>query len=313
MDSKLNIVLMGSPDFGIPAFKSILNSRHNVKAVVTVPDRPKGRGLSLHQSDVKIFALENNIKVFQPESLKDETFITDLKDLEPDLFIIIAFRILPREVFSIPRFGSINLHGSLLPKYRGAAPINWAIINGEKETGITTFFLSDKVDTGKIILQEKIPINIDDTFGDIYYRLSEMGSDLILKTIDTIVSNNFTPEVQDDTIATKAPKIFRDDCKINWSLSSLEIHNFIRGLSPHPAAFTSLNNQAIKIYKSAITEIPSNDTLGKILIEGKKIFVNTKDNFIEILRLQPQGKKVLSSIDFINGIKNLNISELQFL
>jgi len=313
MNSHLNIVLMGSPDFGIPSFRAILNSGHKVKAIVTVPDKPKGRGLSLHQSDVKIFALENNIKVFQPESLKDETFINDLRYLEPDLFIIIAFRILPREVFSIPRFGSINLHGSLLPKYRGAAPINWAIINGEKETGITTFFLSDKVDTGKIILQEKIPINIDDTFGDIYYRLSEMGSDLILKTIDIIVSNNFIPEVQDDTFVTKAPKIYRDDCKINWSLSSLEIHNFIRGLSPHPAAFTSLNNQAIKIYKSAITEIHSNDTSGKIIIDGKKLLVNTKDNFIEILKLQPQGKKVLSSIDFINGIKNLNSSELQFL
>ncbi|MEI7485745.1 MAG: methionyl-tRNA formyltransferase, partial [Ignavibacteriota bacterium] len=246
----MRIVLMGSPDFGIPSFKAILESGYDVPAVVTVPDKQKGRGLKVQQSDVKKFALENKIEVLQPESLKETSFIESLKSLNPDLFIIIAFRILPPEIFKIPRLGSINLHASLLPKYRGAAPINWAIIKGETVSGITTFFLDDKVDTGNIILQKEIQIDINDTFGDVYYRMSEAGSPLLIETIEKIRDGNFELRNQDNSLATKAPKIFRKDCEINWNDSSINVHNFIRGLSPVPASYTTHYNKTYKILKS---------------------------------------------------------------
>ncbi len=292
---------MGSPDFGIPSFKAILESGYDVPAIVTVPDKQKGRGLKVQQSDVKKFALENNIEVLQPESLKDESFIQSLHSLNPDLFVIIAFRILPPEIFKIPRLGSINLHASLLPKYRGAAPINWAIIKGEKVSGITTFFLDDKVDTGSIILQKEIQIDINDTFGDVYYRMSEAGSPLLTTTIDKIKEGNFELRNQDNSQATKAPKIFRKDCEINWSDNAVNVHNFIRGLSPVPAAYTTHNNKTYKILKSALTEQKSS-VRGKLIIEGKKLFVSTSDFDIEILQLQPEGKKPMSAADFINGM-----------
>jgi methionyl-tRNA formyltransferase len=297
----MRIVLMGSPDFGIPSFKAILESGYDVPAIVTVPDKQKGRGLKVQQSDVKKFALENNIEVLQPESLKDESFIQSLHSLNPDLFVIIAFRILPPEIFKIPRLGSINLHASLLPKYRGAAPINWAIIKGEKVSGITTFFLDDKVDTGSIILQKEIQIDINDTFGDVYYRMSEAGSPLLTTTIDKIKEGNFELRNQDNSQATKAPKIFRKDCEINWSDNAVNVHNFIRGLSPVPAAYTTHNNKTYKILKSALTEQKSS-VRGKLIIEGKKLFVSTSDFDIEILQLQPEGKKPMSAADFINGM-----------
>jgi methionyl-tRNA formyltransferase len=297
----MRIVLMGSPDFGIPSFKAILESGYDVPAVVTVPDKQKGRGLKVQQSDVKKFALENNIEVLQPESLKETSFIESLKLLEPDLFIIIAFRILPPAIFKIPRLGSINLHASLLPKYRGAAPINWAIINGEKVSGITTFFLDDKVDTGNIILQKEIPIDINETFGDVYYKMSESGSPLMIETIEKIKEGNFELLKQDNTLATKAPKIFRKDCLINWNDNAINVHNFIRGLSPVPAAYTTHNGKMYKILKSALTEQKSSIP-GKLNIEGKKLLVNTSDFDIEILKIQPEGKKPMSASDFINGM-----------
>lgn len=292
---------MGSPDFGIPSFKAILESGYDVPAVVTVPDKQKGRGLKVQQSDVKKFALENNIEVLQPESLKETSFIESLKSLNPDLFIIIAFRILPPEIFKIPRLGSINLHASLLPKYRGAAPINWAIIKGEKVSGITTFFLDDKVDTGNIILQKEIPIDINDTFGDVYYRMSEAGSPLLLETIEKIKEGNLELLNQDNSMATKAPKIFRKDCVINWNDNAINVHNFIRGLSPVPAAYTTHNGKMYKILKSVLTEQISSET-GKLLVEGKKLLVGTSDFDVEILQLQPEGKKPMSAADFINGM-----------
>lgn len=292
---------MGSPDFGIPSFKAILESGYDVPAVVTVPDKQKGRGLKVQQSDVKKFALENNIEVLQPESLKETSFIESLKSLNPDLFIIIAFRILPPEIFKIPRLGSINLHASLLPKYRGAAPINWAIINGEKVSGITTFFLDDKVDTGNIILQKEIPIDINETFGEVYYKMSESGSPLLIETIEKIKEGNFELLKQDNTLATKAPKIFRKDCLINWNDNAVNVHNFIRGLSPVPAAYTTHNGKMYKILKSALTEQKSSIP-GKLNIEVKKLLVNTSDFDIEILKIQPEGKKPMSASDFINGM-----------
>jgi len=297
----MRIVLMGSPDFGIPSFKKILEAGYDVPAVVTVPDKQKGRGLKLQYSDVKKFALENNIDVLQPESLKDESFIQSIKSLNPDLFVIIAFRILPTEIFKIPKLGSINLHASLLPKYRGAAPINWAIIKGEEVSGITTFFLDDKVDTGNIILQKEIPIDINDTFGDVYYRMSDAGSPLLIETIDKIKSGNLNLLKQDNTLATKAPKIFRTDCRINWDDKSINVHNFIRGLSPVPSAYTTHNNKTYKILKSSLTQNPSS-TPGKLFAEGKMLFVCTNDNDIGILQIQPEGKKPMNAVDFINGM-----------
>jgi methionyl-tRNA formyltransferase len=297
----MRIVFMGSPDFGIPSFKAILESGYEVPAVVTVPDKQKGRGLKVRQSDVKKFALENNIEVLQPESLKDESFIESLKSLNPDLFIIIAFRILPPEIFKIPRLGSINLHASLLPKYRGAAPINWAIIKGEAVSGITTFFLDDKVDTGNIILQKEIPIDINDTFGDVYYRMSEAGSPLLLETVEKIKEGNIELLNQDNSQATKAPKIFRKDCVIKWNDNAVNIHNFIRGLSPVPAAYTTHNGKMYKILKSTLTEQKSS-VAGKLIVEGKRLFVNTYDFDVEILQLQPEGKKPMSAADFLNGM-----------
>ena len=292
---------MGSPDFGIPSFKAILESEHEVPAVVTVPDKQKGRGLKVQQSDVKKFALENNIEVLQPESLKDESFIKTLQSLEPDLFIIIAFRILPPEIFKIPRLGSINLHASLLPKYRGAAPINWAIIKGETVSGITTFFLDDKVDTGNIILQKEIHIDINDTFGEVYYKMSEAGSPLLIETIEKIKEGNVNLLNQDNSQATKAPKIFRKDCLINWNDNAVNVHNFIRGLSPVPAAYTTHSCKMYKILKSVLTEQISSET-GKLLVEGKKLLVGTSDFDVEILHLQPEGKKPMQASDFINGM-----------
>lgn len=292
---------MGSPDFGTPSFKKILEAGYDVPAVVTVPDKQKGRGLKIQQSDVKRFALENNIDVLQPESLRDESFIQTLKSLNPDLFVIIAFRILPTEIFKIPKLGSINLHASLLPKYRGAAPINWAIIKGEEVSGITTFFLDDKVDTGNIILQKEISIDINDTFGDVYYRMSDSGSPLLIETIDKIKSGNLSLLKQDSTLATKAPKIFRTDCLINWDEKAINVHNFIRGLSPVPAAYTTNYDRIFKILKSSLTQNASSIP-GKLHAEGKKLFVSASDFDIEILQIQPEGKKPMNALDFINGL-----------
>lgn len=292
---------MGSPDFGIPSFKAILESGYDVPAIVTVPDKQKGRGLKVQQSDVKKFALENNIEVLQPDSLKETSFIESLKSFNPDLFIIIAFRILPREIFKIPKLGSINLHASLLPKYRGAAPINWAIIKGEAVSGITTFFLDDKVDTGNIILQKEIPIGINETFGEVYYRMSEAGSPLIIETIEKIKDGNISLLQQDNSQATKAPKLFRKDCLINWNDTAVNVHNFIRGLSPVPSAYTTHNNKTIKVLKSQITNQISS-TPGRLNADAKKLFVCTSDYDIEITKIQPEGKKPMSAADFINGM-----------
>jgi len=297
----MRIVLMGSPDFGIPSFKRILESGHDVPAAVTVPDKQKGRGLKVQYSDVKKFAMEHNIEVLQPESLKDESFIQDLISLEPDLFIVIAFRILPAEIFRIPKLGSINLHASLLPKYRGAAPINWAIIKGEEVSGLTTFFLDDKVDTGNVILQKEIPLGINETYGDVYYRMSEAGSQLLIDTLELIKSGNFKLYEQDSKLVSKAPKIFRKDCLINWKDTSLNVHNFIRGLSPVPAAYTTHNNKTYKILKSSLTQNAS-AIPGKLFASGKSLFVSTSDFDIEVLQLQPEGKKPMSASDFINGM-----------
>lgn len=301
---------MGSPDFGIPSFKKILETGIEVPAVVTVPDKQKGRGLKLQFSNVKKFALENNIEVLQPHNLRDEKFIKRLNDLSPDLFIIIAFRILPPEIFKIPKFGSINLHASLLPKYRGAAPINHAIINGETKSGLTTFFLDDKVDTGNIIMQKEIDIDINDTFGDVYYRMSEAGSCLVIETIERIKNGNFDLKKQENNLATKAPKIFRDFCRIDWDRDAWMVHNFIRGLSPAPSAYTTISGKMCKILKTSLTDISSDKSPGTIKTDSKKLYVSAKDKYLEIITIQPEGKKPMQANDFINGLNKT--SDIEF-
>jgi methionyl-tRNA formyltransferase len=298
----MKIVFMGTPDFAVPSLKKLIEYNYEIPFVVTVPDKEKGRGLKKQFSPVKITAIENNIPVLQPENLKDEIFISELKKANPDLIVIIAFRMLPREVYTAPKSGSVNLHGSLLPKYRGAAPINRAIMSGEKETGLTTFFLQDKADTGNILLQEKVEIKDEDNAGTLHDKLSILGSELILKTIKLIESGKYELMVQDDTLATKAPKIFKEDCLINWNEPALRINNLIRGLSPYPAAFTHLNGKICKIFKSNLTGIKSTLELGKITNNGKQIFVSTTDKLLEILELQLEGKKRIPSNEFLNGI-----------
>lgn len=293
---------MGTPQFAVPSLDILIKNGHEILSVVTVPDKPKGRGQKLGISEVKEYALDKNLNILQPVKLKDEDFINEIKNLNPDLIIVVAFRILPPVIFNIPKFGSFNLHGSLLPKYRGAAPINWAIINGDKETGATTFFLKEKVDTGNIILQEKIEIGENDTFGEVYEKLSGIGAKLVLETVREIEKGEIKIQEQKDEHSSPAPKIFKEDCRINWSKSSEEIHNFVRGLSPHPAAFTMLDGKMLKIYLTNKTEIKSLSDSGVLLKEEKKLFVNTNDNMLEILELQLEGKKRMKAIDFLNGM-----------
>jgi len=293
---------MGTPEFAVPSLDILLKNNHNIVGVVTVPDKRKGRGRTMQYSDIKKYAIENNLYLLQPDKMKDTSFVKEIENLQPGLIIIVAFRILPREIFTIPKYGSFNLHASLLPKYRGAAPINWALINGEKETGVTTFFLKETVDTGNIILQTKIPINDDDDAGIIHDKLSIIGAETVLETVRLIEKGNVKVTFQDDSLASPAPKIFKEDCIINWEQDSLKIYNFIRGLSPYPASYTYLDNKIVKIYKSKLTNMKVTSNPATIHTEDKKLFVNTNDYMIEILELQPEGKKRMSANDFINGI-----------
>jgi len=298
----MKIIFMGTPDFAVPSLDILISNGHEIAAVVTVPDKPKGRGQKLGISAVKEYALSKNLNILQPVKLKDENFINELKELQPDLIVVVAFRILPTVIFDIPKKGIFNLHASLLPKYRGAAPINWAIINGDKETGATTFFLKEKVDTGNIIHQEKIPIGENDNVGTIHDKLSLMGAELVLKTVTEIENGNAPVVQQDDALASPAKKIFRDDCRIDWSKPSEQIHNLIRGLSPYPAAFTTLDDKAFKIYSTLKTDVKSSLPSGTLMKDAKKLFVNTNDNLLEILEVQLEGKKRVSASDFLNGM-----------
>lgn len=293
---------MGTPEFAVPSLEILLKNKYDVCAVVTVPDRKKGRGLQVSYSKVKEFAISKDLKILQPDNLKDENFISELTQLKPDLIIVVAFRILPKEVYNIPKLGAFNLHSSLLPKYRGAAPINRALINGDKETGVTTFFLKDKVDTGNIIIQKKILIDENDDAGSLHDKLALIGAECVLETVKLIETGNVNPILQDESSASPAPKIFKEDCKIDWTKNSSEIHNFIRGLSPYPAAFSILENKIVKIFKSNLSEFPKLSSPGSIKFIEKKMYVSTNDNLIEIPELQLEGKKRISAKDFMNGI-----------
>lgn len=303
----MRIIFMGTPDFAIPSLQAIINAKHDVAAVVTTGDKPLGRGLHVSQSVVKKFANKNNIKVLQPDKLNDADFINTLKNLNSDLIVVVAFRILPKEVFTIPRFGSVNLHASLLPRYRGAAPINWAIINGETETGVTTFFLKEKVDTGNIIMQQSCIINPEDDAGIMHDRLAELGARVIMNTINLIEmsGSNVQVQEQDNKYASNAPKITHEFCHINWDKNSTDIHNFVRGLSPYPAAYTFLNNKRIKIFKTKIVngEEFEKQLPGSLKITDTHLFVKTGNSAIELLEVQIEGRKKMHVIDFLRGYK----------
>ncbi|MFZ1323520.1 MAG: methionyl-tRNA formyltransferase [Ignavibacteria bacterium] len=302
----MRIIFMGTPEFAVPALSAIFKSGHELLSVVTIPDRKKGRGQNVSFSDVKKFAMAKRIDFLQPDDLSDKVFIEKLRSLMPDLIVVVAFKILPEIIFDIPVHGIFNLHASLLPKYRGAAPINRAIMNGEPETGVTTFFLENKVDTGNVILQQKIPILPEDNAGTLHDKLSELGAEVVMKTIDLIdKSEKNIPSVkkQNDSLSSKAPKIFKEDCLLSWDDLAVKIHNKIRGLSPYPAAYTRMIDKNIKILKSRLTDMKSESEPGVITISDNKLLVSTKDNLLEIVDLQPEGKNKMSARDFINGLK----------
>ncbi|MEI7811886.1 MAG: methionyl-tRNA formyltransferase [Ignavibacteria bacterium] len=296
----MKIVFMGTPDFAIPSLKILIENKYEIVSIVTTPDKERGRGQKVTFTAVKEFALMNNIPTLQPVSMKDEEFINSLKALNADLFIIAAFRILPKEVFTIPSKGSFNLHGSLLPKYRGAAPIQWAVINGDKETGVTTFFLQEKVDTGNIILKESIPIEADDNFGTLHDKMSLSGADVVLKTVRLIEYGKAFPQSQDDTMATPAPKITKETAKINWAKPASELHNLIRGLSPHPAAYFYYNDRMYKVYKSSVVN-DSSLKPGEISQTKTTLTAGCSAGALNILEIQPEGRRRMTTEEFLRG------------
>ncbi len=291
---------MGTPDFALPSLKTLIESKHTISAVVTGPDKERGRGQKLTYTPIKEFALINSIPVLQPEKLKDPNFIQQLRDINADLFVIVAFKILPREVFTIPMKGSFNLHGSLLPKYRGAAPIQWALINGESETGVTTFMLEDKVDTGNVIIQNKIVVDENDDFGTLHDKLSILGAKVVLQTVDLISDGNLELKKQDDILASPAPKITKEITEINWEKTAEEIHNLIRGLSPFPGAYFRFDNKIIKIFKTKIIQ-SSKLNPGEIEQSKGNLMIGCGKNSLEVLELQQEGKKRLKVGEFLRG------------
>lgn len=297
---------MGTPEFAIPSLDKLINSRHKVELVVSAPDKKRGRGKIFTPTPVKEFAAQKGLIVLTPADLKEENFISRLKKINADLFVIVAFRILPKEVYSIPLKGSFNLHGSLLPKYRGAAPIQWAIINGEKETGVTTFFLEEKVDTGNIILQEKLPIDVKDDFGSLHDKMMMLGAEVVKKTVDLIDEGNIRLLKQDNSKASPAPKITKEICRIDWNKSADQIHNLVRGLSPYPCAYFELNGKTYKVFKTKIVNHhPAVDDLplspNRIVTTKHEIFFNTGNGILQILELQPEGRRRMTAEEFLRG------------
>lgn len=302
-DIPLRIVYMGTPDFAVPPLEKLIEAGYTIAAVITAPDKPAGRGRKLTPSPVKTYALEKGIKVLQPTNLKSPEFIDTLVKLDANLNIVVAFRMLPEIVWSMPKLGTFNLHASLLPDYRGAAPINWAIINGEKETGLTTFFLQHQIDTGDILLQEKEEIFEDDTAGSLYTRLMHKGADLVLRTVKGIANQSLHPTPQAECSPVKeAPKIFRETCQIDWQQPSKKIYDFIRGLSPYPAAWTDVILQ--KNCKILSVHITNHKKLnpGEIETDNKQyLYIGTTDNCIAVDELQLQGKKKMTTEAFLRG------------
>lgn len=311
----LKIVFFGTPEFAVASLDKLVTGGYNIAAVVTMPDKQAGRGHHLIQSDVKKYALDKGLPILQPEKLKDEAFVNQLREINADLFIVIAFRMLPEVVWSMPHLGTFNLHASLLPKYRGAAPINWAVINGETETGVTTFFLKHEIDTGDIIQQKAVGIDETDNVGIVHDKLMNLGADMVIETVDNILSGSVRTISQDDLLGGEtpipAPKIFKDTCHINWDDNAERCYNLIRGLSPYPAAWSSFSKDgkeySIKIFTTSRPIAADRTQPGKVTIKNGKIYVDCKDGQLEIQSLQLSGKKRMDSDAFLRGFNLENV------
>jgi methionyl-tRNA formyltransferase len=320
--SDLRIVFMGTPEFAVETLKALVDNQYNVVAVVTQPDKPVGRHQNeLQPSEVKKFALEHNLPVLQPEKMKDPAFVETLRSYQANLQVVVAFRMLPEVVWAMPQYGTFNVHAALLPQYRGAAPINWAVINGETETGVTTFFLDHDIDTGRIIMKKHFPIPDDANVEYVYDGLMHLGADICLQTLDRIIAADGHPETmsQEDVFNSQlstlhslppAPKIFKETCEINWNQSAKKVYDFVRGLSPYPGAWTTLvspdgKETMLKIYKTRKTGMAGPSAVGQIAVQQKALLVAAHDEWLAIEELQLAGKKRMSARDFLNGMKDI--------
>jgi methionyl-tRNA formyltransferase len=299
------IVFMGTPEFAVASLAKLVEHGYNIVGVITAPDKPAGRGMQLTESAVKKYAKEHSLNILQPVKLKDPVFLEELRSLNADLQIVVAFRMLPELVWNMPPMGTINVHGSLLPQYRGAAPINWAIINGEKVTGVTTFKLQHEIDTGSILLQREIPIAEDETAGSLHDRMKEVGAELLLETVKRLQDNTITPTPQKESVHLRhAPKIFTETCQIDWNKGVNEIYNLVRGLSPYPAAFTILDGNKLKVVRAAKEDTTPSVAVGNYITDGKTFLkFAARDGYISLLELQLQGKKRLAIADFLRGYR----------
>ncbi len=303
----MKIVFMGTPDFAVASLNALLDANFDIAGVITAPDKPAGRGQKISESAVKRFALERGLKILQPVKLKDPDFIKELKSLDADLQVVVAFRMLPELVWNMPPKGTINLHASLLPQYRGAAPINWAIINGEKKSGVSTFFLKQEIDTGDILFAEELTIEDDDTAGKLHDKLMVSGAGLLVKTVKAIEAGKYKEIPQNnyqENELKKAPKIFREDCLINWDRPVKDVYNLIRGLSPHPTAFTHLQDKTLKIFSADAEEKNLKDQPGSVLTDNKTYLkFACRDGLISVKELQLEGKKRMKVDEFLRGIR----------
>lgn len=313
------IIFMGTPEFAVETLRTLVDNKYNVVAVITVPDKPAGRGQKLRASAVKEYALTQEIPVLQPEKLKDEAFLSELRSYNADLQIVVAFRMLPEVVWAMPRLKTFNLHGSLLPNYRGAAPINWAIINGDKKSGVTTFFIQHDIDTGNIISSAEVSISEDMTAGELHDELMVIGANLVKDSVDDIITEKAAPTKQDETSPMNpAPKIFKNDCRVVWNKEASTVHNLIRGFSPYPAAWSVISNGEkevnVKLYKTKVGE-PCTEEAGSIKTDGKtQLWVATNTHWVEILEIQIAGKRKMMTADLLRGFnfegfKFINLSE----
>ena len=301
----MNIVFMGTPDFAVASLKALLDNGCNIVGVVTAADKPAGRGQKINESAVKKYALERGLKILQPLKLKDPAFLDDLRSLNCDLQLIVAFRMLPEVVWKMPPRGTVNLHASLLPQYRGAAPINWAIINGEKESGVSTFFLKQEIDTGDLLFTERVEINENDTAGDLHDKLMETGAELLVRTVKAIETGDYSEQPQVSCGNLKiAPKIFKEDCLINWNQPAEKVYNFIRGLSPYPTSYTYLNDKIMKIFGAEMELISTSTQPGSFLTDNKTYLkFACADGYISVLEIQLEGKKRMKVDEFLRGVK----------
>lgn len=305
---KLRIIFMGTPEFAVGILDTILQHQYEVVGVITAADKPAGRGQKIKYSAVKEYALAHQLPLLQPTNLKDESFLSELKALNANLQIVVAFRMLPKVVWEMPSLGTFNLHASLLPNYRGAAPINWAIINGENKTGVTTFFIDDKIDTGAMILNAETPISKTETAGELHDRLMLLGSETVIQTLKLIEKGNVTTTIQQDTADIKtAYKLNKENCKIDWTKSASTIHNLIRGLSPYPAAWCFMSDKGeewnVKIYEATILEESHSLNIGQLICTKKELKIAVQNGFIQIKSLQFPGKKKMTSSELLNGIQ----------